>query len=395
MNILYHHRTRGHGAEGVHIMGIVNAFRKLNHKVTLLSLPGTVPEEKDQAKVDSKCQEMSHVASFSDFTHKLMEMTKYVPEFVFELIELAYNFVAYLRVGKQLKLEQADFLYERYSLFMFGGVLKARRMGRPVILEVNDAAIVERVRPLFFKKIASKIESWVFKNCDGIVFISTNFKNTVEKAHGKIAPSVICPNAADIEQFSLVGVDRDQAKKKLGLEGKVVCGYVGAFVYWHGIDWFVQEIAPLLASEPQLNLLLVGDGVVYSEILNVVNQNNLQGQVIMPGRVPHSEVKNYIAAMDYGILPDSNEYGSPMKLFEMMAMGVALVSPSFEPIEEVVQDGFNGWLFPPNDKKSAVEQVIQLSKNQKNIKEVGCQAETYIINERQWTHNAEKVLTLL
>ena len=67
----------------------------------------------------------------------------------------------------------------------------------------------------------------------------THMLNTVERAHGQIAPSVICPNAADIEQFTLKGVDRVAAKKALGLENKVVCGYVGAFVYWDVIDWFV------------------------------------------------------------------------------------------------------------------------------------------------------------
>lgn len=395
MNIVYHHRTRGHGAEGVHIMGIVNAFRKMEHQVTLLSLPGSDPEHKEEQVSGNSVKQERAPSLMSRMLHKLMEMTKYVPEFVFELIELAYNLIAYMRVGKQLKSQNADMLYERYSLFMFGGVLRARRLGIPVILEVNDAAIVERVRPLFFKGLARRVEKWVFKKCDGIVFISTNFKNTVEREHGVIAPSVICPNAADIEQFTLAGVDRTQVKKDLGLEGKAVCGYVGAFVYWHGIDWFVKEIAPRLAAEPQLALLLVGDGVVFEEILAVVRDNGLQGQVIMPGRVPHEKVGDYIAAMDYGILPDSNEYGSPMKLFEMMAMGVALVSPSFEPIAEVVEDGGTGWLFPPNDRKSAVEKVIELSKDTQNIERVGEQAESYIRDERQWTHNVQKILTLL
>jgi glycosyltransferase involved in cell wall biosynthesis len=398
MKIVYHHRTRGNGAEGVHIMGIVNAFRTLKHHVTLLSLPGSDPETpQDQQKdnVDLSNQTSVKQSAVTRSIHSIMELTKYVPEFVFELIELAYNIIAFIRVGRVLKHSKTDLLFERYSLFMFAGVLQARRKGIPVIIEVNDAAIVERVRPLFFKWIAKKIESWVLKNCNGIVFISTNFKETVEREHGVVAPSVICPNAADIKQFTLAGIDKKQEKSALGLEGKVVCGYVGAFVYWHGIDWFVKEIAPRLKAEPQLALLLVGDGVVYQEILDVVKKYGLERQVIMPGRVPHSKVKNYIAAMDYGILPDSNQYGSPMKLFEMMAMGVALVSPSFEPISEVVTDDENGWLFEPNDKQGAVNKVLELSKASMNIDKVGKQAETYIREQRQWIHNIEKLLSLL
>jgi len=390
MKIVYHHRTRGRGAEGAHIMGIVNAFRALNHQVDLLSLPGSDPEKPQE--------EEEHQGSSSvvlRIIHKLMVFTKYVPEFLFELIELSYNLVASIRVGRSLSSKKVDFLYERYSLFMFAGVLQAKRKGIPIILEVNDSAIVERVRPLFFKRLAKRIESWVFRKCDGIVFISTNFKNTVEREHGKVAHSVICPNAADITQFTLSGIDKAQAKENLGLSGKVVCGYVGAFIYWHGIDWFVKEIAPSLSKHPDLALLLVGDGVVFEEIKSVIIAAKLESQVIMPGRVPHSEVRNYIAAMDYGILPDSNQYGSPMKLFEMMAMGVALVSPSFEPISEVLVDNENGWLFEPNDRAGAVQKVIDLSKDIGNIKRVGGNSEAYIRNYRQWTHNVDILLSLL
>lgn len=392
MKILYHHRTRGHGAEGAHIMGIVNAFRELGHDVKLLSLPGSDPEEqKDNNKVSlEKNKTLLH-----KIIHKTLELTKYVPEFIFEFIEVIYNLVAFFRVGREIDKNRPVFLYERYSLFMFAGVLQARRKGVPVILEVNDSAIVERVRPLFFRLIASKIEKWIFTKCSGIVFISSNFKNTVEQYYGEVAPSVICPNAADSKQFSMVGFDREKEKEKLGLSSKVVCGYVGAFHHWHGIEWFVRELAPKIKKHPQLSLLLVGDGPVYDSICSIISSHKIEAQVVMPGRVPHSEVKNYIAAMDYGILPDSNEYGSPMKLFEMMAMRVPLVSPSFEPIVEVVTDKENGWLFSPNNRDEAVNLTLNLSNDLSEIHKVGLQAEEYIKTQRLWIHNAESVFNLL
>ena len=46
--------------------------------------------------------------------------------------------------------------------------------------------------------------------------------------------------------------------------------------------------------------------------------------------------------MDYAVLPNSNEYGSPMKLFELMAMGVAVVAPDYAPVAEVINDGTRG-----------------------------------------------------
>lgn len=396
MNVLYHHRTRGRGAEGVHIMGIVDAFRLLGHKVSLLSLPGSDPDADTTATKEAVPANAPPRSLPLKIVYQLTELTKYIPEFVFELVEVAYNLVAVFRLRRAFNSESPDLLYERYSLFMFAGVWLARQRGVPVVLEVNDAAIVERVRPLFFSRMARAIERWIFCHCDGLVFISTHFQQAVLQSYGEnIAPSVVCPNAANIDQFNLEGVDRNIAKQQLGLDGKVVCGYVGAFVYWHGIDWFVKEIAPQLAQFPDLVLLLVGDGVVFEEIQQIVVDNKLQGQVFLPGRVNHSAVADYIAAMDYGILPDSNHYGSPMKLFEMMAMGVALVSPSFEPIAEVVEDNQHGWLFPPKDKAAAVKQVLRLSEDLAHIQLVGQQAADYIRAERQWTHNVQKILGLI
>jgi len=372
-------------------MGIVNAFRALGHKVKLLSLPGSDPEHEESVKPETRTSE----SLFAHSLRKLMELTKHVPEFVFELVELAYNLVAFFRLWRATGAPGVNMVYERYSLFMFAGILVARLRKIPILLEVNDSAIVERVRPLFFRRLARSIEAWIFRHCDGLVFISTPFQKKVLQAYGDIAPSVICPNAADLSRFSLEGIDRVKQKEKLGVADRVVCGYVGAFVYWHGIDWFVREIAPRLKEQTNLALLLVGDGVVFEEIQQLVAQHGLQDQVLLPGRIPHEQVRDYIAAMDYGILPDSNDYGSPMKLFEMMAMGVALVSPAFGPIEEVLIDNENGWLFPPKNKTAAVEKVLSLASDLENIERVGRGAQGYIERERQWTHNVERILGLL
>ena len=43
LNILYHHRTQGRGAEGVHITSIVKALNELGHNVKVLSPAGVDP----------------------------------------------------------------------------------------------------------------------------------------------------------------------------------------------------------------------------------------------------------------------------------------------------------------------------------------------------------------
>ncbi|HEY8681662.1 MAG TPA: glycosyltransferase, partial [Rhodanobacter sp.] len=88
-------------------------------------------------------------------------------------------------------------------------------------------------------------------------------------------------------------------------------------------------------------------------------------------------------------------YGSPMKLFEFMAMGVAMIAPDYAPIAEVVRDGDTGWLFARGHTGACVQQVLELATQADQRRRVGAAARDYIARERQWRNNAEQWLTLL
>ncbi|WP_432454620.1 MULTISPECIES: glycosyltransferase family 4 protein [unclassified Agarivorans] len=396
MNILFHHRTRGRGAEGVHIRGVVKGLRELGHQVKILSLPGADPEEElpTNNEPEPSATEQPAAPKRGLFT-RITELTKYTPEFVFELFELGFNVIAWWRLRKTVKQQKVELIYERYSLFMFASVWWAKRHHLPIILEINDSCLVHRVRHLFFQSLAKRVEQWIFSHATGLVFISSRFQQVAVDTYPNIAPSVVSPNAADLDQFVIDEQAAQQLRQQLHIEDKVVVGYVGAFVHWHGIDWFVDMIAERLKDYPDIVLLLVGDGACYESIKQRIASAGAEQQIILPGRVAHDQVPVYLSAMDYGILPDSNDYGSPMKLFEFMAMGKGMVAPDFTPIAEVVADGETSWLFPANQRQACVERVLDLSLKAEEQALVGRNARQYIERERQWRHNAEQLLTLV
>lgn len=379
--VLYHHRTQGKAVEGVHIRGITDALRADGVAVDIISLPGADPY------VTPKAMSPTQQAT------SLMKLVARFPEPLFELAELAYNAVAAWRVARHLsKVGKVDFIYERYSLFMFAVVWLARLKKIPIILEVNDSSTVERVRPVYFLRLATALEGWVFRNASGLVFVSGVFRDRIQAAHGRIAPAIITPNAANIDKFSYTPEQRAQARQKWRLDGKVVCGYLGAFVPWHAIDKFVFEIADHLKARPDLVLLLVGDGATYPDVAEFVRQRGLQDQVILTGRVPHDDVPGLLAAMDMAILPSAGDYTSPVKLFEFMACGIAPIAPDFLPIREVLKEGVTGWTFPPGKLDQAVSMVLAKSADAAELKKVGVAARAYIAAERQWRNNVVQLV---
>lgn len=382
--MLYHHRTQGKAVEGVHIRGITDAMRAAGVPVDVMSLPGADPY------VSPKAMSPTRQATW------FMRLVASLPESLFELTELAYNFVAGARLLAYIrKHPDLTFIYERYSLFMFVTVLITRIKGIPLILEVNDSAAVDRVRPLFFKRIAIAIERWVFQRSDGLVFVSSVFRDRALRTHGSLAPTIITPNAANISQFSFTQQQREHARQHWGLDGHVVCGYLGAFVPWHGIDAFVYAIADRLLLAPHLKLLLVGDGAKFDEVSRFIESRGLSKQVILTGRVPHDQVPGLLAAMDMAVLPSAGDYTSPVKLFEFMACAVPPVAPNFEPIREVLKDGHTGWLFSAGDISAAVDQVVLRSQDAASLRHVGAAARAYIQAERQWHHNVVQLVEFL
>jgi len=379
--VLYHHRTQGKAVEGVHIRGITDALRAEGVAVDIISLPGADPYASPKAM--SPTQQAT----------PLLKLVAKFPEPLFELAELAYNMVAGWRLWRYFRAHRdLDFIYERYSLFMFVTVLLGQWFKIPVILEVNDSAIVDRVRPLFFLKLAMAIERWVFRRASGLVFVSSVFRDRAFAVHGISAPSIITPNAANIDKFSFTQSQRAQARAQWGLEGHVVCGYLGAFVPWHAIDQFVYKIADQLKAAPHLKLLLVGDGATFPELQAFVRQAGLEQQVIMTGRVPHEQVPGLLAAMDMAVLPSAGDYTSPVKLFEFMACGIPPIAPDFPPILEVLKPGETGWLFKANDLDGAVQQVLSRSEDRDALAVVGRAAREYIRDERQWRHNVAQLV---
>jgi hypothetical protein len=123
MRIVYHHRTRSTDAQRIHIQEIVRAFEELGHTVEVVSLVSlnTAPEDarRDAGEAGWK------------------KLVRKIP-YAYEAVQLAYNLVGIPMLLVELLRRKTDFIYERYALFNFTGVVAARLCGIPLVLEVNS-----------------------------------------------------------------------------------------------------------------------------------------------------------------------------------------------------------------------------------------------------------------
>jgi glycosyltransferase involved in cell wall biosynthesis len=375
VKILYHHRTQGEEPESVHIASIVQAMRDLGHEVVLLGPAG-------RAGVSGGAR-----GSW------LRRVKRRLPRAAFELVQLAHNLPSWLHLRRALRRERPAFVYERYALHHAAGVLAAGQAGVPLVLEVNTpyAHAWSRYYGLGFPRLARSTERFVLGRAPAIITVSEAQRRFLEEQGVPPTKIAVCHNAIDPAAFD---ADRyPTAREDLGIPpGPVVVGFVGTMNRWQGIDALGQVLTRMLTARSDVWFLLVGDGEKGAELRAAGARARAGSRVVFTGRRAHAEVPALVAAMDVAVLPDSNR--SPMKIFEYMAMGKAVVAPRVPPVQEVVRDGETGLLISPGDAQAMEVALLRLAADPGLRRALGESSRRYVLAERTWRHNALRAIAL-
>ena len=381
MNILFHFRTQGTGAEGVHIAGMAGGFRKLGHQVVFTSPSGIDPTQS---------------AGENPFRPKrrgfLARLAAHLPGFLFELLEIGYNVFAGRRIGALLRREHFDLIYERHAFFLCITALLAQRRRIPLVVEVNELAGDERVRAspwlLPLARLADRI---TFQRARLITVVSPHLQRRIEALGIPKERILVLPNGVDEQTLQAEANGAAIRQRFLCNADSVVIGFAGWFVPWHRLDALVAQFAALAAGNAELRLMLVGDGPLREALETQAATLGIRDRLLLPGSVPHTEMPHYLAAMDICVIPHSNAYRSPIKLFEYMARGRAIVAAHTEPIALILHDGENGLLFESENDDALKEQLSTLIVDSGLRKKLGAQAKSDV-GRNTWVANARELL---
>jgi glycosyltransferase involved in cell wall biosynthesis len=381
MRALYHHRTQGRGVEAVHILGVCGGLRELGCEVEIASPPGV--------EVTTE----SHSAGKSRWGW----VARSLPQLCFELLEVSYNLAAVPRLVKRIRKYRPDFIYERYALYNAAGLLAGRLTRTPLILEINETVDVDRERQgkqLVMRPLARWFERSIFRAAAGIAAVSGYLRDQAVAIGVEPERIHVTPNAVDPEWFDPERFAGDVVRARWRMQGCQVIGFVGSFARWHRIDLLVAAFAKVTDQFPDARLLLVGDGAFRSSTVAQVEELGLRARVAFTGRIGHDEIPEHVAAMDIGVMPASNPFGSPMKVFEYMSMGVPTVAPRLGPLEEALRDGRDGLLFTPDDADALAEALRTLMADDEARRRMGTCARARVLRQHRWVHNAQAAIDL-
>jgi glycosyltransferase involved in cell wall biosynthesis len=382
VKILYHHRTRSTDAQRIHIQEMIRAFEEIGHKVEVVSL---VPTDAGQ---DDATRDAGD-APWKKLVHRI--------PIAYEIVQLAYNLVGIPILLRKMLGGHVDFIYERYSLFNFAGVVVARLYGVPLILEVNSPFALEQSRDndIRLVRLAAWTERAVCNAADHVVVVSTPLQRIMVQAGVRASRLVVMPNGVDLHKFTPQPAS-DELRRSLGLDGAVVIGFVGWFRKWHGLELLLEAFHGSGLAARNAKVLLIGDGQAMDGLRDYVATHNLKEHVIFTGPLPHAQVPPYLDLIDIAVQPAANEYCCPMKILEYMALGKPIVAPRQENIQDILREGREALFFIPDDAASLADTLTTLVNNREEAARIGRKGREAIEGRGYlWTENARKVAEMV
>ncbi len=297
-------------------------------------------------------------------------------------------------------LPYVDLCHEHSGLFSLGAALACRRLRIPYILMVDADPLLElSVVGSPLRGIHALVARWetrfIHQTADRIVCVSQPTKDHL--MHVWQVPSekiAVIPNGVDTDLFSPVE-NPQTVRDEYGLPNVPSVVFTGSFQLWHGLDILTESFAYVLHTFPNAQLLLIGDGPARLIVERKCKALGIQHAVIFMGIRPHEEIPRLLGAADVAVVPyprlPQELWFSPLKLYEYMAAGKAIIASRAGQIAEVIRDGDTGLLVPPGDAKALAFAIIELLKNPNERSRLGRRARQQAVDLHSWAQSIKRL----
>jgi glycosyltransferase involved in cell wall biosynthesis len=321
------------------------------------------------------------------------------------LLNFFQEIILFLLASRTIYKYKPDVIYRRRGfLNIFGSehILRTA-FGIPVVSEVNGIAIDEaRICSSgdnFSLKLIDFLERKNIRKADKYIAVTSKLKTTLYKDYGIAKGKItIIENGANTDLFK--PIDKTKTKKQLGLVESIsyIC-FVGVISPWQGVEYLIKAMPGVLKTVPNTKLLIVGDGVMKSELLHLTNKLNIGKNVIFTGRVPYTKVPLYINSSDICVAPFVKQRNekiglSPLKLCEYLACRVPVIASDISGVSDTIRTSQGGTCVAPEDAEQLASAIIKLLLDENLRNKMGENGYNYVKENRSWESDAKKVETV-
>ncbi|RPH59194.1 MAG: glycosyltransferase family 1 protein [Chloroflexi bacterium] len=356
-------------ANSIQAMKAAHALAKLGHEVTLI-----VPENPEAPAASKDWRSLSAFYGIS---------TQFKIEWLISPSRRLF-FLAAVRRAKSLK---PDLLYAWPLPSAVLGLLH----GLPTILEMHDLP-TGHIGPFWFRYFRD------LAGCKRITVITTALKKGLDERYGdafRARDVILAPNGVELERFENLPKP-PAARRLLALQDAPTVVCTGHLYSGRGVDLFI-DLAKRMRG---VHFLWAGGRP--DDVANWKSRAGAIPNVTFTGFVVNDHLPLYQAAADVLMMPYGREIGissgggnsalvsSPMKMFEYLASGRAIIVSDLPVFHEVLNE--NNAVFCPPDKITAWQGALQaLFDNPARRNELARQARADA-QQYSWIERARRIL---
>jgi glycosyltransferase involved in cell wall biosynthesis len=321
----------------------------------------------------------------------VVRLAERLPDLPFRVLFAAHEAGWGLLAARRARQRNPDLVYTRSAAFAYW----ATRLGQPCAFEAHLPATTGTA--------ARYIRGVSKRPSLRAVFPLTTHTAAELEAQGIPRERItVLPTAVDLDAFA-DSPEREDARQRLGLPPRrPIVAYIGRFETMgkeKGIRDLIRAMreSELRRLDPLL-LCVGGPMEAVGDYMELAATIGIPGSALrFVDRVPPKEMPTWLAAVDVAAMPypAAEHYPtamSPLKLFEYMAAGLPIVATDLPAIREVLEDGVNGLLVPPEKPEALASSLARILDDVDVARALGARARRDAAGYT-WQRRAELALT--
>ena len=312
------------GGVQVHVRQLAAELRTRGHRTTILA-PGSRPSEDAGVRIAGRPVRVPYRGTVAP---------------------ISFSPGAWRRIRSAMRSFDPDLIHAHEPLTPSTSMLAVLAAEAPVVATFH--ASLDRSRLM---ELAGPALRQVSGRIDAAVAVSDAAASFVRRVVR--GPLEIVPNGVDVRAFS------DPGRPVEGLPAGPKILWVNRLDPQKGFEMMLRAFEQIASEVGEVHLLVAGDG--RDRVLLRSLPGDLRSRILRLGTVAHEALPRYHAAADVFVSPATGQESFGIVLVEAMAAGVPVVASDIEGYREVVRDGIDGLLAPPNDPNAlaaAIRRVL-------------------------------------
>lgn len=223
------------------------------------------------------------------------------------------------------------------------------------------------------------LERFAFKIADYIFLYSDSLKKECNLQGYEKKVKIVHRHFLDFRKFNCFKPYDDREK---------IVGFIGRLSNEKGIINFVESMPEILKKDPEIQFLIIGDGILKSEIIKLIDVLKLTQKVKIIPKVKFKEIPQYLNDMKLIILPSYTE-GLPNVVIEAMACGTPVLANPIGAVPDIIANEKTGFLLENNSSICIAEGVLT-SLNHENMNKIIENSIKYVRNNFEFQRVSEE-----